>query len=61
MNSDIKLKAAGAGVKLWHIAAELGIPDSSLSRKLRYKLSQDEREKIFGIIDRLSVIQGEQP
>ena len=46
--------AAGAGVKLWQIADALGIPDCSLSRKLRKELPQEEKEKIFSIIQRLS-------
>lgn len=46
--------AAGAGVKLWQIADALGIADCSLSRKLRKELPQEEKEKIFSIIQRLS-------
>ena len=54
MNQDIKLRAAGAGVRLWQIAERLGIADSSLSRKLRKELPEGEKQKIFGIIDELS-------
>lgn len=54
MNRDIRLKAAGAGVRLWQVAAELGIADCSLSRKLRKELPASEKEKIFEIIDRLA-------
>ena len=54
MNQDIKLRAAGAGVRLWQIAEKLGIADSSLSRKLRKELSENEKRKIFGIIDELA-------
>lgn len=54
MNQDIKLRAAGAGVRLWQIAEKLGIADSSLSRKLRKELSENEKQKIFGIIDELA-------
>lgn len=53
-NQDIRRKAAGAGVKLWQIADALGIADCSLSRKLRKELAQEEKEKIFSIIQRLS-------
>lgn len=53
-NQDVRRTAAGAGVKLWQIAAELGIADCSLSRKLRNELPQDQKEKIFAIIDKLS-------
>lgn len=54
MNQDVKRKAAGAGVRLWQIADALGIADCSLSRKLRKELPQEEKEKIFSIIEQLS-------
>jgi len=38
MNKDIKLAAAGEGVKLWQIVNAMSIADSSLSRKLRHEL-----------------------
>ena len=53
-NQDIRRTAAGAGVKLWKIADALGITDSSFSRKLRKELPQEEKEKIFSIIQKLS-------
>lgn len=53
-NRDIKLAAAGAGVRMWQIADELGILDCNLSRKLRHELSAEEKKKIFDIIHRLS-------
>ncbi len=54
-NCDIRLAAAGAGVKLWQIADALGIADCSLSRKLRKELPQEEKEKILAIISDLAV------
>lgn len=53
-NQDIRRTAAGAGVRLWQIAEELGIADCSLSRKLRKELPQEEKQRIFAIIKRLS-------
>lgn len=53
-NQDIRRTAAGAGVKLWQIADELGIADCNFSRKLRKELPQEEKERIFAIIERLS-------
>lgn len=53
-NQDIRRTAAGAGVKLWQIAEALGIADCSLSRKLRKELPQEEKERIFKIIENLS-------
>lgn len=54
MNNDIRLHAAGKGVRLWQIAERLGIRDSSLSRKLRYPLTTEERERILQAIRELS-------
>ena len=53
-NQDIKLEAAGAGVKLWQIADKLGIMDTNFSRKLRKELPQEEKDRIYGIIRELS-------
>lgn len=53
-NQDIRRTAAGAGVKLWQIADALGMADCSFSRKLRKELPQDEKEKIFSIIQQLA-------
>lgn len=53
-NKDIRDYAARRRVRLWEIAMELGINDSSLSRKLRKELPQGEKEKIREIIDRLA-------
>ena len=54
VNQDVRRAAAGAGIKLWQIADALGIADCSLSRKLRKELPQEEKEKIFSIIQQLS-------
>lgn len=53
-NQDIRRTAAGAGVRLWQIAQELGITDCNFSRKLRRELPQEEKERIFTIINQLS-------
>lgn len=53
-NEDIRKAAKQAGVRMWRIADELGIQDSVLSRKLRYELSEEQKRKIFMIIDRLA-------
>ena len=53
-NLDIRAAAVSAGVRLWRVADALGIADASLSRKLRKELPQEEKEKIFSIIQKLS-------
>jgi len=59
MNTDIRLAAAGAGVKLWQIAEAMGIPDSSLSRKLRRELPSEEKARVQEIIHQLKVVKHE--
>ncbi len=58
-NLDIRKAAQAAGVRLWQIAAELGINDGNFSRKLRKELSTEEKAKIYTVIARLSVKGGE--
>ena len=53
-NLDIRAAAAGAGVKLWKIAEALNINDGNFSRKLRRELPDEEKQRIFGIIEKLS-------
>jgi hypothetical protein len=54
-NQDIRLKAAGSGVRLWQIAQKLGIADCSLSRKLRRELTDPQKQQIYNIIRELEV------
>lgn len=53
-NHDIRQSAATQGIKLWQIADKLGIADGNFSRKLRKELPQDQKDRIFAIIDQLS-------
>lgn len=53
-NQEIRLEAAGCGIKLWQIADKLGITDSYFSRKLRHELPDGEKEKIRTIIAELA-------
>ena len=42
-NAKIRFHAMETGVKLYRVAAELGICDSSLSRKLRKELDEEDK------------------
>lgn len=53
-NVDLRNAAKEAGVRLWQIAAEYGCNDGNFSRKLRKELPVTEKERIMGIISRLS-------
>ncbi len=52
-NTEIRLSAKAYGVRLWEVAAELGINDGNFSRKLRHELPAEEKQKILEIIERL--------
>lgn len=52
-NSDIREAAKSAGVFLWQIADRCGITDAYFSRKLRRELSEEEKQKLLGIIAEL--------
>ena len=52
-NQEIRRSATENRVKLWQIAAALGITDSTFSRKLRKELQKEEKSKIFSIIENL--------
>lgn len=52
-NNDIRTRAKEAGVRHWQIAERYHIDEGNFSRKLRHELPQEEKEKIFRIIDEL--------
>ena len=52
-NIDVREYAAARGVRLWRIADALGMTDASFSRKLRRELSNQDKQQIFAIVDRL--------
>ncbi len=53
-NKDIREYAVKNNVRLWQVAQELHINDGNLSRKLRVELSQEEKQRIKDIIDKLA-------
>lgn len=58
-NQQIREAAKSAGVKLWEVAAKVGVTDSNFSRKLRRELSQAETARILSIISDLAVEKAE--
>lgn len=54
-NIDIRRAAAGSGVRLWQIADALGMTDGNFSRKLRKEFSQEEKQMILEIIERITM------
>lgn len=53
-NKDIRLRARGSGVALWRVAEKMNISEPTLSRKLRHELSDEEKAKIYAIIEELA-------
>ncbi len=52
-NKDLRDYAKSKAVKLWEIADKLAICEMTMTRKLRYELPTDEKERIKGIIDEI--------
>lgn len=52
-NEIIRSTAKEEGVRQWEIADELGIHESTLVKKLRHELPQDEKDKIIDAIYRI--------
>lgn len=52
-NLDIRFAAKETGVRIWQIAEKLQISDCQMSRKLRKELTDDEKKRIYEIIEKL--------
>ena len=52
-NSSLRQYALLNNVRLWQVAAKLGIQDSNLSRKLRFELKETEAEKFRKAVDEI--------
>lgn len=53
-NADIRREAENAGVKLWQIAAKLGVHHCTLSTWLRFELSDEQKAQIRAAITEIS-------
>lgn len=53
-NEDIKRRAKESGVCLWEIAEKMGISNCWFTVKLRKEFSEEEKQRVFGIIDEIS-------
>lgn len=51
-NERIRRAAGGYGLKLWQVAEVLNMTDSSLSRKLRKELPEEEQNRIIAEIQK---------
>jgi len=55
-NIDIRSAARASYVPLWKIANEMGLSEPTFARRLRTELSESEKEKVFGAIDKLKAV-----
>ncbi len=53
-NSDVRTAAKNAGVFLYQIAAAIGISEPTMTRKLRFELTKDEKKPIFEAINQIA-------
>lgn len=53
-NADVRTAAKNAGVFLYQIAAAMGISEPTMTRKLRFELSDKEKEPFFEAIKQIS-------
>ena len=54
-NIDIRTRLIEAGVMHKQLAKEIGIAETSLSRKLRKELSDEEKENLIATIEYLAM------
>jgi len=52
-NNDIRREARANGVPFWRIAKALSISEPTMTRRMRQKLSEEEKAKILKIIEEL--------
>ena len=53
-NKEIRTAAFSEGVRLWQVAQELGVTDSTFSRWLRQELPAEKQREIIEIIHALA-------
>lgn len=52
-NSDIRTAAKRSGVYLYEVAAVMGISEPTMTRKLRFELSDEQKKAIFNTIEKI--------
>ena len=53
-NAEIKQYFKKKNVPMWRVAEKLGMADSSLSRLLRYDISDERKQQILNTVDILA-------
>lgn len=57
-NKDIRALIERSGVKMWQVAAKLGIHHATLSVRLRFELSDERKAQIRAAIKEIKEEQG---
>ena len=58
-NGDIRAAVKNAGVKLWMVAAEIGVSDATMSRWLRFERSDSEKQRFLKAVEAAKSKYGE--
>lgn len=54
-NLEIRSKLKEKNVFQWQVAKNMGISEMTLVRKLREELTEEEKQKILSVIDKIAV------
>ncbi len=54
-NQDIREAISAKKIRVWQLADLLGISENTLIRKLRYELSDEEKKRVFEVIQKAEV------
>lgn len=54
-NLEIRSKLKEKNVFQWQVAKSIGISEMTLVRKLREELTEEEKQKILSVIDKIAV------
>ena len=57
-NNDIREVSRVARVPLWRIADEMGIGEMTLTRRMRYEMTEADKQEVIAIIEKLQVEGG---
>lgn len=53
-NVEVRAAYMTHGIRQWELAGELGLSETHFSRKLRYELPPEEKERILAAIEKLA-------
>lgn len=52
-NDEVRNTAKRNGIKLWELAGEIGVADTTFSRWLRVELTEHQKEKVMAAMKRI--------